>query len=288
MARIRAVTFAGLLVAQAVVAFNSGCVVRTYDDPYYYQRQPRRVYGQPQAHAQPGAYGGARYAQPAPQYAPAPAAYGGARYGQPAQYAPAPAAYGGASYGRPPQPQYSPGAMGGARYGGPAPYAGVPVGTTIYGPPAAGPPAPPAYGPPAPAQPLPGQPGAIWVPADRPEPVWLNWALAPGQWYVLEAWGVFSCWGDRNDGVDPYYAYGEWRVGAQPQPWGQLMVDDRPMYELAKASSSYHAYRPDHFYQAMIQGNGNRLRFQIADAKNGSWSDNHGGLWVRVYPMPRR
>jgi hypothetical protein len=80
-----------------------------------------------------------------------------------------------------------------------------------------------------PPPPMVGQPGAVWVPADRPEPVWLNFPLTAGQWYVVEAWGVFSCWPNHNDGVDPYYGYGPWYFGAQPQPWAQLLVDDRPM-----------------------------------------------------------
>ncbi len=38
----------------------------------------------------------------------------------------------------------------------------------------------------------------------------------------------------------------------------------------------------------MIVGNGARPKLPIADARNGSWGDNHGGLWVRIYPTQRR
>jgi hypothetical protein len=143
----------------------------------------------------------------------------------------------------------------------------------------------PVAGPP---QTMAGQPGAVWVPADRPEPIWLNVPFLAGQWYVVEAWGVFSCWPDHNDGVDPYYGYGPWYFGAQPQPWAQLLVDDRPMYEIGRASGHYVQYRQDHRYSTMIVGNGARPKLQIADARNGSWGDNHGGLWVRIYPAQRR
>jgi hypothetical protein len=310
------------LALQTALVFVSGCMVRTYDTPSYYQQQPPRrpVYyaNQPRpAYASPGALGGARYGQPAqPQVAAG--AMGGARYGAPAQpqYAPQPqyppGSMGGARYAVPAQTPYAPpypaGAMGGARYGAPA-QTQYPPGTTIYGP--QGPPryapAPqPVYAAPAPAPPRPlvtvtygapvaapppavaAQPGAIWVPADRPEPVWPNYALAPGQWYVVEAWGVFSCWPDRGEGVDAYYAYGPWYVGSQPQPWAQLLVDDRPMYEIARASGHYLQYRPDHRYSTMILGNGSRPKLQIASAKNGAFRSNHGGVWVRIYPAPRR
>jgi hypothetical protein len=275
-----------LLIALALAGGSLGCVVRTYPAPYY-QGQPHRVYAtRPPQQAQP------QYAQPA---------YGGASYGQPVQPQYAQPAYGGASYGQPVQPQYAQPAYGGASYGQPVQpqYASAPVGTTFYGPgaapaPAGPPPRPmvaPTYGPPVAGRPqqFAGQPGALWVPADRPEPVWLPWALVPGQWYVVEAWGAFSCWPDHNDGVDPFYGYGPWYFGAQPQPWAQLLIDDRPMFEIAKNNRHYVNYRQDHFYTTMIMGNGNRPKLQILDAKNGSWSDNRGGLWVRIYAaQPRR
>ena len=279
------------VLVPAMLVLAAGCMVRTYDTPGYYraQPQPRRVYARPQ---QAGAYGGATYGRP-PQRRYAAGPMGGARYGAPAQ------------------PQYSPGAMGGARYGAPAQpqYVVGQVGTTTYGPPprpqyAPRPAAPVAYGPPvqpqfaprpagvsiyvAPVavqpQPMVTQPGDIWVPADRPEPVWPSQPLMAGQWYVVEAWGAFSCRPDHTDGVDPYYAYGPWYVGAQPQPWGQLLIDDRAMYETGRAAGHWVTYRQDHRYQTMILGNGNRPKLQISDARNGSWSDNRGGLWVRIYP----
>ena len=139
----------------------------------------------------------------------------------------------------------------------------------------------------APVQPVAAPAGAMWVPADRPEPVWLPTPLLVGQWYVVEAWGAFSTWADHADGVDPYYGYGPWYFGAQVQPWAQLLIDDRPMYEIGRTNNHDVRYRLDHRYSTMILGNGARPKLQIADARNGSWGDNHGGLWVRVYPARR-
>jgi hypothetical protein len=304
--RIRHATVVGLTLVPTALVFTSACVVRTYEAPYYQQQPQRTAYvGTARPSAQ-GAYGGARYGQPAPQ--PYAGTMGGARYAAPAQpqYTPppqyAPGAMGGARYAAPAQPGYTPGpqyvaqptypagAIGGARYGTPAQptYVQAPVGATIY--PAPPPPRPVAvvtFGAPVAGPVQVGLPGAIWVPADRPEPVWLAQALMPGQWYVVEAWGAFSCWFDHGDGVDPYYGYGPWYFGAQPQPWAQLLVDERPMYEIARASGHYTQYRPDHHYSTMMVGNGTRPKLQIASARNGSWRTNHGGLWVRIYPAQR-
>lgn len=313
MRRARCAGPLGVVIFQSALVFGSACAVRTYDTPrYQQQQQPRRTYLPP---ALAGIFGGSRYGQPAQPQATA-GAFGGNRYGQPT---PPP------QYAQPtPQPQHLPGAMGGARYGQPA-QPQYPPGATVYGPAAARPYAPaPSYAPvaqpgyapavyagpaappattvaashprllPAPAphpmaaQPMAAQPAAVWVPANRPEPVWLDYVLAPGQWYIVDAWGAFSVWPDRTEGVDPYYGYGPWYVGAQPQPWGQLLIDDRPMYEIGRAAGHYVLYRADHMYSTMIVGSGTRPRLQIAAARNGAWGNSRGGLWVRIYPAQRR
>ena len=303
MRRARCAGPVGVVIIQTALVFASGCAVRTYETPrYQQQQQPRRTYPPP---ALAGIFGGNRYGRPA-QPPVAAGAYGGNRYGQPAQPPVAAGAYGGNRYGQPAQPQYPPGTTtygpAAARPYAPAP-AYAPVAQPGYAPAVyAGPAAPP--GPmvatrhppllPAPtphpmaAQPMAAQPAAVWVPANRPEPVWLDYALAPGQWYVVDAWGAFSVWPDRTEGVDPYYGYGPWYVGAQPQPWGQLLVDDRPMYEIGRAAGHYVLYRPDHMYSTMIVGNGTRPRLQIAAARSGAWGSSRGGLWVRIYPAQRR
>jgi len=281
MAQAQNATRVGLALLSAAIALSPGCTVRTYDTPYYYRPQPqpapRTYYAQPRQTAYAGA--------PAPQ-----GAYGGAAYGQPAQYAPG--AMGGSRYGMPAQPQYAPpyapGAMGGSRYGVPAQPQYAPAPTVNYGPPPAAPAQPIVVQQGWAPQPMVGQPGAIWVPANSPQPVWTNESLMPGQWYVVEAWGVFSCWPNHNDGVDPYYAYAPWNAGTQPQPWAQLLINDRPMFEIARGNRNYVNYRPDHRYSTTMVGTGGRLKLQILDARNGSWGDNRGGLWVRVYPAQRR
>jgi hypothetical protein len=124
----------------------------------------------------------------------------------------------------------------------------------------------------------------VQVPADRAEAAWTNGPLAAGVDYVVEASGVFSAWADHLDGVDAYYGYGQWRVGNTPEFWNQLLLDDKPMGDQARQNGEPIAFNPAHVYAATIRGTGQRLKLQIMDARNGSWSDNHGGLNVRIYP----
>jgi hypothetical protein len=122
----------------------------------------------------------------------------------------------------------------------------------------------------------------VFVPAARPDPLWTDRPLAPGVEYFIEVSGSFSVWGDRRSGVDAYYGYDSDRVGGGPQVWAQLLVDDRPMIEIARANGddvSFHTY---HSYVTRIRGTGRPLKLQIADARSGSWQDNHGGLTVRL------
>jgi hypothetical protein len=163
------------------------------------------------------------------------------------------------------------------------------VGCTIYEPPRAAYPPSAWQGTPQPQQP--GGPPAyggggefVQVPADRADAVWTTGPLAAGVDYVVEASGVFSAWSDHLDGVDAYYGYGQWRVGNTPEFWNQLLLDDRPMGDQARQNGESTAFNPNHLYTATIRGTGQRLKLQIMDARNGSWSDNHGALSVRVYP----
>lgn len=145
-------------------------------------------------------------------------------------------------------------------------------GQPIAGYPPAAPPAPPmAMG------------DTVIVAADKADAVWTP-VLAPGVLYVVEAAGVWSAWGDRMDGIDAYYCYAEWRVGPTPQLWNQLQIDDRAMSDIAKQNGDSTGYNPSHVYVTTVRGSGQRLKLQLLDAKNGSWSDNHGALSVRVYP----
>src|SRR6266404_7268729 len=113
----------------------------------------------------------------------------------------------------------------------------------------------------------------VQVPADRAEAVWTNGPLAAGVDYVVEASGVWSAWSDHLDGVDAYYGYAQWRVGKTPEFWNQLLLDDRGMAELAKQNGEPTTFNPGHVYAATIHGTGQRMKLQLLDAKNGSWSD---------------
>jgi hypothetical protein len=143
--------------------------------------------------------------------------------------------------------------------------------------------------PPAPPAPAPPPPPAsyevsetVFVHANRPEAFWTRLPLAPGVPYLLEVSGVFSVWGDERDGVDAYYTYSPRRVGPQPQLHDQLLVDDRPMAEIARAGGNPVGFNPGHVYFATVRGTGQPLKLQIRDARDGSWQDNHGALQVRI------
>src|SRR5207237_222563 len=70
------------------------------------------------------------------------------------------------------------------------------------------------------------------------------------------------------------------RVSA-PEVWQQLLVDDRPLYEIAKANGEAVGYQPSHVYTATVRGEGRPLKLQLADAK-GSSADNHGAFEARI------
>lgn len=143
-------------------------------------------------------------------------------------------------------------------------------------------PAPPPP-PPPPAAPAFGGPQTLWVSSERPEPVWTA-PLANGMIYTIEVSGTFSIWPDQREGVDAYYGYSP-RVGPRPQPWNQLLVDDRPLFEIARGHGHPVWYNPAHAYTTSIRGRGRPVKLQILDARNGSWRDNHGSLSVRIAPQ---
>jgi len=135
---------------------------------------------------------------------------------------------------------------------------------------------------PPPPPPLDPETQFLTVHAHRPDPVWTA-PLSPGVIYAVEASGVFSVWPDQRDGVDAFYVYAP-RVGPQPQVWNQLLIDDRPMYEIARNHGDPIWFNPSHVYATTIRGAGRPVKLQILDARNGSWNDNHGSLQVRIYP----
>jgi hypothetical protein len=123
----------------------------------------------------------------------------------------------------------------------------------------------------------------IFVPADQPDPVYTNMMLEQGKSYTIEASGVYSCWSDHPEGgVDAYYCYAEWRCGTSGEAWNQLLLNDKPMAEIARENGESDSYNPEHVYRATLMGNGESLKLQISDAQN-SWSDNLYGLNVSIY-----
>jgi hypothetical protein len=123
----------------------------------------------------------------------------------------------------------------------------------------------------------------VYVPADQQNPVYTSMILEQGKSYIIEASGVYSCWSDHPEGgVDAYYCFAEWRCGKNGEAWNQLLLDDKPMAEIARGNGDSDSYNPGHIYRTTIVGNGAPLILQISDAKN-SWSDNLYGLSVNIY-----
>jgi hypothetical protein len=149
---------------------------------------------------------------------------------------------------------------------------------------------PPPPPPPPPSGWRPGFPGGgrfavdeiVSVPANAPNAVLTTAPLAPGATYVLEISGAFSYMRGPFEGADAFYtfyAHGHHR-GAELRP--QLLVDDRPLADLARAQGELTPFNPGHQYVVTVIGTGRPLRLQTLDARNGSWRDNSGGLQVHV------
>jgi hypothetical protein len=129
------------------------------------------------------------------------------------------------------------------------------------------------------AQPATGVLDMLTIPNDKPVKVTSNIVLERGRWYVLEATGVVSDWGDKKDGVDAVWCYAEWRCGKTGEAWQQLRIDDKGMSEL---NGSGITYNPQHVYRVRIQGQGKPIVVYASDAQN-SWSDNSGAFTLRIY-----
>lgn len=143
-------------------------------------------------------------------------------------------------------------------------------------------PSPPPQAPPAPN----GLVETVYIAADKQTGATSRVTLEAGRTYVVEVSGVFSCWGDKQDGVDGYYCYAQWRCPT-PELWSQLLIDDQPLAEIAKKNGETLAPRPDHVYSTRVVGTGKPAKLEIADAKRGSHGDNHGGLTVRIFATGR-
>jgi hypothetical protein len=116
------------------------------------------------------------------------------------------------------------------------------------------------------------------------EPFFSKTVLKKGEYYLIEATGEFSCWSDKDGGVDAFYCFAEWRVGPKPVAWKQLLLDDVPMFDLATqyGFDTRFAPEPEHMYKSVFEGKGKVLKLQIADAI-GSSSDNKKGLKVTIF-----
>lgn len=130
----------------------------------------------------------------------------------------------------------------------------------------------------------------IAVPNDKPVRVSTSTRTIHGTRYLLEASGTVSNWSRTFDnrfmkpgglapGIDVIYCYAEWRVGPVPQPWLQLRVDDKSLFDLAGRAIPYDT---GHVYRVEIDGTGAPLQMHMSDAQQ-SWQDNSGSIRVRLF-----
>ena len=120
----------------------------------------------------------------------------------------------------------------------------------------------------------------LTIPNDKPLKIKSATVLEKGRWYVIEASGVMSDWGDYKDGVDAVWCYAEWRCGKEGQAWNQLRIDNKGMMDVVGKAISYN---PQHIYQVRYQGQGKPLEIYCSDAQD-SWQDNSGSITVRITP----
>ncbi len=122
----------------------------------------------------------------------------------------------------------------------------------------------------------------VSVPANAPNAVFTSAPLAPGASYVVEVSGSFSYMRGPFEGADAFYSFYARRRhrGADLRP--QLLVDDRPLADIAQAQGELAPFNPGHHYVVTLRGTGRPLKLQTLDARNGSWRDNSGGLQVHI------
>jgi hypothetical protein len=152
-------------------------------------------------------------------------------------------------------------------------------------------PAPPPPPPPPPAQGgfRPGFPGGrfvvdeiVSVPANAPNPAFSTAPLAPGAVYELEVTGAFSYARGPFEGADAFYAFYAHGRHRRAELNPQLLVDNRPLADLARTQGELAPFNPAHVYVVTLRGTGRPLQLQTQDARNGSWRDNSGGLQVHI------
>lgn len=127
------------------------------------------------------------------------------------------------------------------------------------------------------------------VPADRPETVRTRTRLTDGYVYLIEASGVFSVWSGHREGVDAVWCYATWRCG-EGEAWNQLRIDGSSLSDIEAEMYGGLATKPydrGHVYSVLYFGRGKPLELSILDAQK-SWTDNSGGLEVRLYRFGER
>jgi len=120
------------------------------------------------------------------------------------------------------------------------------------------------------------------IPNNAPVKVTSTTILESGKWYIIEASGTISDWGDQTEGVDAVWCYAEWRCGPDGEVWDQLRIDDKGMTEIAGKTIPYNS---SHIYRVKYQGQGKPVVFYCSDAQ---WSSdgNSGSFSVKIYELP--
>jgi PAN domain len=103
-------------------------------------------------------------------------------------------------------------------------------------------------------------------------------ALQVGRRYVIEAFGTWDYWGNKEPekhGVDPVWCYAQWRCGVG-EVWQGLLIDGKGLQDLSGQKIPYNS---QHVYRIYLTGQGGPIKLTL----NGGHGDMFGGFTVRIY-----
>ncbi|MFA5179851.1 MAG: hypothetical protein WC405_00900 [Syntrophales bacterium] len=119
----------------------------------------------------------------------------------------------------------------------------------------------------------------LTIPNDKPVKITSTTVLEKGRWYIIEASGVISDWGNVKDGVDAVWCYAEWRCGKNGEVWNQLRINDKGLTDIEGKDLTYN---PEHVYKVRYLGEGKKIQLYCIDAQSSS-SDNSGWFTVKIF-----
>lgn len=125
-----------------------------------------------------------------------------------------------------------------------------------------------------------GTPETITVSSTTADTVRSNTVLATAKSYEVQVSGVVGLFPNTTEGYDALFDY---RQSGQPVPIDRgtlVFLNDKPISDWITAAGGSTAYRPDHTYTAILQGDGQPLAVRFMEG--GSYTDNAGSFTVAL------